>query len=126
MINNKTAVTILKWLTSIGIAVFYILNAVEKIFQSNEITKPGFSNTIVILVGIILLVAVALFLINRTLIIGAVILASYMTFVVFVHIKNGKPFLLTSLIVLVTIFAGYLRKNELFTKKKYPGLSRAD
>ena len=117
MITKKNVKTALIWLPSIIIALFFIQNAIEKIFQSNQISKLGLSNTSVILVGIFILIATALFLFQKTVIIGTSILASYMTFVVFVHINKGKPFLLTILIVLVTIIAGYLRKKMLSSEK---------
>ncbi|MET3127488.1 glucan phosphoethanolaminetransferase (alkaline phosphatase superfamily) [Arcicella rosea] len=117
MITIKNFKTALIWLPSIIIALFFIQNAFEKIFQSNQISKLGLSNTSVIGVGIFLLIATTLFLFQKTVIIGASILASYMTFVVFVHINKGKPFLLTLLIVLVTIVAAYLRKTKLFSEK---------
>ena len=88
------------------------MNAWEKIFQTNQITKLGLNSTSIILVGVIILLATALFSINKTVMIGTVILSSYMVFVAFVHMGKGKPYFLTLLIVLVTIFAGYLRKRR--------------
>ena len=117
MTTQKNFVTALIWFPSILIAVFFIQNAFEKIFQSNEVSKLGLNSTSVILVGIFLLIATALFLIKKTVILGTAILASYMTFVVFVHINKGKPFLLTILIVLGTVFAAYLRRTKLFSQR---------
>ena len=64
------------------------------------------------MVGVIILFATALFSINKTVIIGTVVLSSYMVFVAIVHMSKGKPFFLTLLIVFATIFAGYLRKRR--------------
>jgi Ca2+/H+ antiporter len=110
MKNRKDLPTILAWLPSIIIAAFFIRNAFQKIFHPNEITLPGVGNALIILVGICLLVATSLFLMKKTVIIGTILLAAYMTFVVAVHIHKGKPFYLTILIVVITIFAGYIRK----------------
>ena len=117
MTTQKNFVTALIWFPSILIAVFFIQNAFEKIFQSNEVSKLGLGSTSIILVGIFLLISTALFLIKKTLILGTAILASYMTFVVFVHINKGKPFLLTILIVLGIILAAYLRRTKLFSQR---------
>jgi hypothetical protein len=110
--NRKNFETALTWLPSILVAIFFIRNAFEKIFQSDEISKLGLGTASIILVGVGLLVATALFLVQRTVIIGTVILAAYMAFVVVVHFIKGKPFVLTLVIVLVTVFAGYIRKTK--------------
>ena len=114
MTNKKIFETTLIWVPSILIAIFFIQNAFEKIFQSNEITKLGLNNMSIILVGIFLLIATILFLMHRTLILGTTILASYMTFVLIVHIYKGRPFFLTLLIVLAILVASFLRKSKLF------------
>ena len=69
------------------------------------------TNKVVIMsVGILLLIATALFLINKTMIWGAAFLALYMTFVVFIHIYKEKPFEVAGLIVFGTIISAYVRK----------------
>ena len=117
MIKNNNFDTALKWFPSILVAVFFTQNAFEKILQPHETAKLGLANTSVVFVGILILIATVLFLMNRTVIIGTVILASYMTVVVLVHINKGKPFLLTALIALATIFAGFSRKTKCFDLK---------
>jgi hypothetical protein len=112
MENKKNLEKILIWIPSIFVIIFFVANAWEKIFQSNQITKLGLNSTSIILVGVVILVATALFSINKTVIIGTVVLSSYMVFVAIVHMSKGKPYFLTFLIVLVTIFAGYLRKRR--------------
>ena len=106
---EKIIKTVLIWLPSIIISVFFISNAIEKIFYSNQFDKVVTNSTVMIMVGIILLTATVLFLINKTIIWGTTILVLYMTFVVFVHMFKGKPFEVTILIVMCTIFAAYLR-----------------
>ena len=117
MTTSKTIKTVLIWLPSILIIVFFIQNAFDKIFYSNELDKLGSNNTILILTGVVLLIATALFIYERTIIVGTAILATYMTIVVFVHISKGKPFFLTILIVLLTIIAGYIRRTKLNNTK---------
>ncbi len=111
---KKLIRSIFIWLPSVMVSIVFIQNALRKIFQSDQQDKIITSNTAIIIVGIILLVATILFLINKTIIWGTTVLALYMTCIVFIHMFKGKPFEIVSLIVLATIFAAYLRKPELF------------
>ncbi|MGK0388752.1 MAG: hypothetical protein ACI94Y_001484 [Maribacter sp.] len=110
--------TILIWLPSVIISIFFIPNALSKIFQSNQMDKIVTNHTVIIIVGIILLMATALFLYNKTIIIGTTLLASYMTCIVFIHMYKGKPFEVVILIVMCTIFAAYIRKPAFFHQKE--------
>ncbi len=114
---EKLIRTVLIWLPSVMISMVFIQNAMKKIFQSNQLDKIITNNTVLIIVGIILLIATALFLFNKTIIWGTTILASYMTFISFIHMYKGKPFEVVVLIVMATIFAAYLREPELFHRK---------
>ena len=49
--------TVLVWLPSIIITMFFIPNAIEKIFQSNQMDKIVTNNVALITIGIILLIA---------------------------------------------------------------------
>lgn len=97
---------------------FFVLNAVEKIFKSNQMDKIVVNSSVIIIVGIILLIATALFLYDKTIILGTTILALYMTFIVFIHLYKGKPFEVAILIVMSIIFAAYLRKPQLFQQNQ--------
>jgi len=116
MTTNKTIKTVLIWLPSIPIIIFFIQNAFDKII-SNQSDKLVSNSAILILTGVALLIATALFLYEKTVIVGTAILATYMAIVVFVHISKGKPFFLTILIVLLTIIAGYIRRTKLNNTK---------
>ena len=76
------------------------------------------NSTVMITSGIFLLIATALFLYNKTILIGTALLALYMTFIVFIHMYKGKPYEVTILIVMATIFASYVRKPQLFHQKQ--------
>lgn len=115
---EKIVRTILIWLPSIVISVFYIANATEKIFQPDKLDKVVANDMTVTIVGIGLLIAVALFLVNKTLIWGTMLLAFYMTLIVFVHMYKGKPFEIAILMVMSTVFATYLRKPGVFHQKQ--------
>jgi hypothetical protein len=117
MTTNKTIRTALIWLPSVVVTIFFLQNAIDKVVNSNPPGKLVSNTYIVILTGAVLLFALALFLYKKTIILGTVILSTYMTFVVFVHVSKGKPFFLTILIVLLTIFAGYIRKAGLKSAK---------
>lgn len=108
--------TILVWLPSLAICCFYIPNALDKIINQNTEDKVVENPFIMIATGIFLLLAVGLFLFQKTVHIGSMLLALYMTLIVCIHMYKGKPYEVTILIVMSTIFAGYLRRPQLFIK----------
>jgi hypothetical protein len=115
---NKILKTLLTWLPSIIITLFFIPNALDKILNSNQTDKIVANSTIMITTGIFLLISTILFLYNKTILIGATLLALYMTFIVFIHMYKGKPYEVTILIVMATIFAAYIRKPEIFHQSR--------
>lgn len=115
---NNYLKLLVTWLPSVVITLFYIPNALDKILNSNQTDKIVADNTIMIATGIFLLIATALFLYNKTLLIGTTILALYMTLIVFIHMYKGKPYEVTLLIVMATIFASYIRKPQLFQQNQ--------
>src|SRR6187399_1436766 len=108
MTTSKTIKTALIWLPSVPIIIFFVQNAFDKIFYSNQSDKLVSNSTMIILTGVALLIATALFLYEKTIVVGTAILATYMATVVFIHISKGKPFFLTILIVVLTITARYI------------------
>lgn len=102
------------WFPSLIISVFFVLNATEKMFYPAELDKVIKNSTILIGVGSILLLATILFLIDKTMIWGTMILALYMCCITFIHIAKGKPFEVAMLIVVSVVFAAYLRQPWLF------------
>ncbi|MEY8848579.1 hypothetical protein AB9K26_07175 [Psychroserpens sp. XS_ASV72] len=115
---NKILRTLLIWLPSVIITLFYIPNALDKILNSNQTDKIVANSSIMIATGIFLLVSTALFLYNRTILIGTSLLALYMTLIVFIHMYKGKPYEVTILIVMATVFSSYIRKPNLFLQKR--------
>jgi len=106
------------WLPSVIITLFYILNALDKILNSNQTDKIVANSSIMIATGIFLLVSTGMFLYNKTILLGTSLLAFYMTFIVFIHMYKGKPNEVAILIVMATIFASYIRKPQLFNLKQ--------
>ena len=102
------------WLPSLIITLFFVPNALNKILDSNQSEKIVTNSTVMISTGIFLLIATALFLYHKTILIGTSLLALYMTFIVFIHMYKGKPYEVAILIVMATIFASYIRKPKIF------------
>lgn len=118
MKTNRNFKIIVIWLPSILISLFFIPNALNKILHSNQMDKIVSNSAVMITTGIFLLMATALFLYNKTILIGTALLAVYMTFIVCIHIYKEKPYEVTILIVIATIFASYIRKPHLFHQKQ--------
>jgi hypothetical protein len=110
--------TILIWLPSLTICCFYIPNALDKIMNQNTADKVVESPFIMMATGIFLLLAVGLFLYQKTVHIGSLLLALYMTLIVCIHMYKGKSYEVTILIVMSTIFAGYLRRPQQYKIEK--------
>tara|TARA_R110000737_G_scaffold318653_1_gene329594 strand:- start:57 stop:419 length:363 start_codon:yes stop_codon:yes gene_type:complete len=114
MNTNKILKTILIWLPSVMITFYYIPNALNKLLEPNQTGKIVESSAVMITAGIFLLIATALFLHNKTIMIGTAMLTLYMIFIVLIHMYKGKPSELVILILMATVFAAYIRKPELF------------
>ena len=115
---KKIFTTLLIWLPSVIITLFFIPNALDKILHSNEMDKIITNSTILVLTGVFLLIATALFLYNRTIVIGTMLLALYMTLIVFIHMYKGKPYEVAILMVMAIIFAAYIRSPFTFQQKR--------
>lgn len=114
---NKTLRILLVWLPSLALCLFYIPNALDKILNSAQTDKIVANSPLMIATGIFLLVSTGMFLYQKTILLGTSLLALYMTLIVFIHIYKGKPYEVTILIVMATIFAAYIRKPNLFLHK---------
>lgn len=114
---DKFLVPVLTWLPSLIVTLFFIPNALDKIQNPIQPDKVITNSSLMIGLGIILLIAMALFLYNKTMLIGTFILASYIASVTIIHMFKGKPYEIVLLITMCTIFAAYLRKPQLFYKR---------
>jgi hypothetical protein len=119
MKTKKELRTVVTWLPSLVIMVFYIPNALNKLLNPDQTGKIVENSALMIATGMFLLLAVVLYLYNKTVLIGTLLLALYMTFIVCIHMYKGKPYEVAILIVMCTIFAAYIRKPQLFHKKEY-------
>ena len=115
---NNIFKTALLWLPSVLLALIFVSNALHKILDSDQTDKIINNSTVLISTGIFLLLATALFLYNKTIYIGTVLLVLYMTLIIGIHMYKGKPFEVAALIVIATIFAAYIRKPKEFHQKQ--------
>src|SRR5690606_11919598 len=114
---ESTLSRILIWLPTLAIILFYIPNALDKFINPDQTGKVVESNTVMITAGVFILIGTALFLYNKTILIGTSMLALYMTFIVLIHMYKGKPSEIVILILMATLFASYIRKPQLFHQK---------
>ena len=113
---DRTISRILVWLPTLAILLFYIPNAWDKLINHDQTGKIVESSAVMITAGVFILIGTALFLYNKTLLIGTSMLVLYMTFIVLIHIYKGKPAEIVILILMATVFASYIRKPKLFNK----------
>ena len=116
--KGKILTRILIWLPSLVIVLFYIPNALNKLLDPNQTGKFVENSAVMITAGIYLLIATALFLYKKTILIGTSMLVLYMVFIVLIHMYKGKPSEVVILILIATIFASYIRKPQLFHQKQ--------
>lgn len=114
---DKTLSRILIWLPSLVITLFYIQNALDKLLHHNQTGKVVESSAVMITAGVFILIGTALFIYNKTILIGTSMLVLYMIFIVLIHLYKGKPAEIVMLILMATIFASYIRKPNVFLRK---------
>lgn len=113
---DKTLADILRWIPSVAVVLFYMLNALDKLINHDQTGKVVESSAVMITAGIFILLGVALFLYQKTILIGTSMLVLYMTCIVLIHIYKEKPAEIVILILAATVFASYIRKPHLFTR----------
>src|SRR5690554_338618 len=115
--TENTLSRILIWFPTLAIILFYIPNALDKLINHDQTGKVVESSAVMITAGVFILISTALFLYNKTILIGTSMLVLYMTFIVLIHMYKGKPSEIVILILMATIFAAYIRKPQLFHQK---------
>lgn len=114
MKTKKTLSKLLTWLPSAILLVFFIPNAFDKILHSNQMGKIVENPVVMIATGLFLVIAIALFLYDKTILIGTTLLALYMIFIVCIHMYKGKQYEVAMLIVVAIVVASYVRKPQVF------------
>jgi len=115
---EKALTALLRWLPSLIVILFYLPVALNKLFEPHQTGKIVESGAVMITAGIFLLVAIILFLNNKTIVFGTTLLVVYMTCVVFIHMYREKPAEVVMLILIATIFAAKSRKPALFHRQE--------
>jgi ABC-type Fe3+-siderophore transport system permease subunit len=98
--------------------MFYIPNALNKLLEPDQTGKIVENSAVFFTAGIFLLIATALFLHKKTILIGTFMLALCMSCIVLIDMYKGKPSEVVILILMPTIFAAYIRKPQLFHQKQ--------
>lgn len=112
MLSKLNFRQVLTWLPSIWVAYFFIDNGLSKVLTPGQQLKAGLNDSGILIVGVILLLLVVLFLIQRTAVWSASLLALYMLIVLVQHIRHGKPFDMTAGVIVLIIAAVLLRYPE--------------
>lgn len=117
-LTEKTLIRTLTWLPSLAIILYYIPNAFDKLLDPNQTGKIVENSVVMISAGVYILIAIMLFLYNKTILLGTAMLVLYMTFIILIHMFKGKPSEVVILILMVTIFAAFIRKPTKFFQKR--------
>lgn len=112
MTYQKHLKTLLFWLPSLLVLIYYIPTALDKLIHPNQTGKIVESSTVMIIAGSYILCALGLFLYNKTRYIGTALLALYMVSIILIHLYKGKPAELLVLLLIATIFAVYIRPSK--------------
>lgn len=108
--TDKILSKILIWLPSLVITLYYIPNALDKLLDPGQTGKIVENSAVMITAGVFLLIATALFLYDKTILIGTSMLVLYMIFIVLIHMYKEKPSEVVILLLMATLFAANLRK----------------
>ena len=104
--------------TIVDLTFFYVPNELDKLLDPNQTGKIIESSAVMITAGVFILVGTALFLYNKTILIGTSMLGLYMIPVVLIHVYKGKPSEVLILILIATILSAYSRKKPLTNMEK--------
>ena len=99
------------------VVLFLLFDAVAKLMKIAPVlqafTQLGFSTSLAIPIGVVLLVCTILYVIPPTSILGAILLAAYLGGATVTHLRAGQPFYFP-IIFCVLVWGGlYLREDRL-------------
>lgn len=114
--TSRTAARI-GWILTALIAIFLIFDGVTKLLNVQEVKDAsvdlGLREEMIPVIGIVLLVSLALYLIPRTAFLGAVLLTGYLGGAVLTNWRVDKPLLST---VLFAVYVGILVWGALYLR----------
>ncbi|HEV1993090.1 MAG TPA: DoxX family protein [Candidatus Acidoferrum sp.] len=99
------------------VVLFLLFDAIAKLMKIAPVlaafTQLGFSNSLVVPIGAVLLLCTIVYVIPPTSILGAILLTAYLGGATVTHVRAGQPFYFP-IIFGVLVWAGlYLRENRL-------------
>ena len=116
-IQSRTAARI-GWVLTGLLAVFLIFDAVGKLLNVQEVkdamVELGLREEMTPVIGIVLLIFLALYLVPRTAVLGAVLLTGYLGGAVLTNWRVEKPLLST---VLSAVYVGILAWGALYLRE---------
>lgn len=115
---SKTRIT--GWVLSVLLAAFLILASAGGKFTDWEgkaemFAKMGWSEEVMVKIGIVEVAIAALFLVPRTAFVAAILLAGYLGGAVATHVRVGDPFFIPIIVGVAAWVALGLRQPEVFT-----------
>jgi uncharacterized membrane protein YphA (DoxX/SURF4 family) len=114
--NAKTK-NIINWVLAALVAFIFIGSAFGKLTANSEALKMaegfGLNATSYMYLGIIELIAVLLFLIPRTSIIGTLLLVAYMGGAIATHLEHAQPLMAPVIISIIVWIVSFVRNPEL-------------
>ena len=98
-------------------SLFLLMDGVMKLFKPAPVieatTRLGYSESVIVGLGLVLLVCTALYIVPRTSLLGAILLTGYLGGATATHVRVGQPFLFP-VIFGILVWAGiYLRDDRL-------------
>lgn len=114
--NDKTK-NIISWTLTGIVSVLFLFSAFTKFLGSEEVTKGfqdmGLDDNARLGIAVVELLAIVLFIIPRTGVLGTVLLIGYMGGTIMAHLSNHQPFVLNIVIGILIGVTGYIRFPEL-------------
>lgn len=115
------------WVLSILLGLLFVFSASMKLMQSEEVVAQaaaiGLDAQAYFFIGIIEVLAVVLFLVPRTGVLGSLVLIAYMGGAIVTHLQNGQPIATAVVVESLVWIAAALRFPEL-AQRLFSGKTR--
>jgi hypothetical protein len=98
------------------VSLFLVVDGVGKVLRLapyvEGTAKVGYSDTVLVPLGLVLLASTALYVFRRTAVLGAVLLTGYLGGATATHVRIGQPFLFPVIIGIIVWGCLYLRDER--------------
>ena len=105
------------WILTGILSLLFLMSAAMKIFQPSaaieQTASIGFDATTYLIIGVVELVALILFIIPRTGILGSLLLIAYMGGAIATHLQNQESIFMPVIVQILVWIAAFLRFPEL-------------